>query len=230
MEGRRALEEALAAGAHLETLFFEPETEDTLSGKEPPGAKKLVVSQTVMKSISGATTPPGFLGVCEFVDEPAAVLMSKRPQLAVVLAGVNDPGNAGTILRSAWAAGGDAVFLGPGTVDVYNPKVVRASAGALFHVPISREVELGWLLEELRGMGLIRIGADPRAPAAYDEIDMTAPSAFVFGSEAWGIPEDVARGVDIKASVPMHGAADSLNVAVAASLFLFEAARQRRTV
>ncbi|MGH2690677.1 MAG: TrmH family RNA methyltransferase, partial [Actinomycetota bacterium] len=148
--------------------------------------------------------------------------------LCVVLADVRDPGNVGTILRSAWAVGAGAVFLGAGTADPYNPKVVRSSAGALFRVPWARGVALPWVLGGLGVRGFRRIAADPHGGAAYDEVDLTGRCALLFGNEAWGVPEEVVAGVDERATIPMQGQAESLNVGAAAAVFLFEAARQRR--
>jgi TrmH family RNA methyltransferase len=144
----------------------------------------------------------------------------------VVLAEVRDPGNLGTILRTSWAAGAGGVFLSRGTVDVYNPKAVRASAGALFHVPVAREVALPWILPELGNRDIQRLAADPTALPTYDEVDMTGPTALVFGNEAWGLAEEVAAAV--RASIPMRASAESVNVGIAAAVFLFEAVRQRR--
>jgi TrmH family RNA methyltransferase len=113
-------------------------------------------------------------------------------------------------------------------VDVYNPKVVRASAGALFHVPVAREVAVPWILTELGARNIRRVAADPTATATYDEVDMRGPSALVFGNEAWGLPGEAVAAVDERASIPMSASAESLNVGIAAAVFLFEAVRQRR--
>lgn len=232
VEGVIGIREALRSGAQLEALFVEAAAEDRLEGVlgpiEGPAPRVFEVSGEVMRSLSAATTPPGAVAIAGFVDVEAGDVLKGGLDLAVVLADVRDPGNAGTMLRTAWSAGAQAVFLGRGTVDVYNSKVVRATAGALFNLPIVREVEVRWLLDELGGRGVKRIAADPRGPVAYDEVDMTGPCAFVFGNEAWGVPEEVERHVDVRASIPMHPSAESLNVAIAAALFLFEAGRQRR--
>jgi TrmH family RNA methyltransferase len=143
---------------------------------------------------------------------------------ALVLDGLRDPGNLGTILRTADAAGVQAVFLAPGTVDAYNPKVVRAAMGAHFHVPL---VAAGWtaLAGRLRGLSLWL--AEARQGLAYDQVDWRQPSALIIGAEAAG-PGDAARRLAPKqVSIPMPGQAESLNAAVAAGIILFEAARQR---
>ena len=232
VEGVTGLEEALAARARLETVFVEqPASQRVAQVAERAaaiGVPVVEVGDRVMASISDAATPQGIVAIAGFVDQPAQRLVEPTPDLSVVLADVRDPGNVGTILRSAWAVGAGAVFLGAGTADVYNPKVVRATAGALFHVPIVRNVALPWLLDELGHRGVRRVAADPHSGTAYDEVDLTGRCVLVFGNEAWGVPEEVVHRVDERATIPMRGQAESLNVGAAAAVFLFEAARQRR--
>lgn len=232
VEGPTAVKEALESGRPVEMLIVEAGGEEGLAdvlGLAKRGATPVLhVSEPVMQAVSSATTPPGVVALASFLDTDAGALADRPLDLALVLAQVRDPGNLGTILRTAWAVGSDGVFLGEGTVDVYNPKAVRASAGAIFHVPFAREVELPWLLGVLEERGIRRIAADPRAPTVYDEVDMTGPCAFVLGNEAWGLPEEIGERVDVRASIPLPGSAESLNVGIAAALFLFEAVRQRR--
>jgi len=243
VEGTNGIEGALESGRRLEVLFVSRPT-----GATPPGATSqgegqfdglvetaraarvptFEVSPEVMQAISDADTPPGAVAIAPFVDVDPAQLLDSGSDLLVVLAEVRDPGNLGTILRTARAAGAGGVFLTKGTVDVYNPKVVRASAGALFHVPVAREVAVPWVLAELGSRHIRRVAADPSATASYDEVDMRGPSALVFGNEAWGLPGEAVAVVDERASIPMRASAESLNVGVAAAVFLFEAVRQRR--
>ncbi|GAC1367782.1 MAG: RNA methyltransferase [Actinomycetota bacterium] len=232
VEGTNGIEEALAVGRRPELLFV---TEPAPPSVAPllqlaKGARVPVhfVTPAVMESISGTQTPPGAVAIVAFVDREPSALLAGPSQLLVVVSQVRDPGNLGTILRSAWAAGVDGVFLTEGTVDVYNPKVVRASAGAIFRVPVAREVEIPWVLSELGRRQIRRVAADPMAVTPYYEVDMAGPCALVFGNEAWGLPEEVLAAVDERASIPMRASAESLNVGVAAAVFLFEALRQRR--
>jgi TrmH family RNA methyltransferase len=232
VEGVTGLEEALAAGAPLDTVFVEqpasPRVAQVAERAAQAGLPVVEVGERAMASISDAATPQGIAAISGFVDRPAAELLDPAPDLSVVLADVRDPGNVGTILRSAWAVAADAVFLGVGTADVYNPKVVRATAGALFRVPVARGVPIPWLLDELGRRGVRRVAADPHSGTAYDDVDLSGRCALVFGNEAWGVPEDAVDRVDERATIPMRGRAESLNVAAAAAVFLFEAARQRR--
>ncbi len=154
--------------------------------------------------------------------EPAGVEVLAQAGFVVVAAGVADPGNLGTILRTAEAAGADAVVLTPDTVDVTNPKVVRASAGALFHVPVVDQVELG----EVRVHGLRLLGTAAGGATSYAEADLTGRIAIAVGNEAHGLPDDAP--VDGWISIPHAGRAESLNAAMAAAVICFEAARQRR--
>jgi TrmH family RNA methyltransferase len=249
VEGANGIEEALESGNRLEVLFVSGPTGMASRGTASQGSasqggesqldglvekaraarvQTFEVSPEVMRAISDADTPPGAVAIAPFVDIDPLRLLDSGSDLLVVLAEVRDPGNLGTILRTARAAGAGGIFLSKGTVDVYNPKVVRASAGALFHVAVAREVAVPWVLTELGTRHIRRVAADPTASASYDEVDMRGPSALVFGNEAWGLPGEAVGAVDERASIPMKAAAESLNVGIAAALFLFEAVRQRR--
>jgi TrmH family RNA methyltransferase len=238
VEGTNGIEGALESGRRLEVLFVSRPTGATSQGEgqfdglvetaRTARVPTFEVSPEVMQAISDADTPPGAVAIAPFVDVDPTQLLDSGSDLLVVLAEVRDPGNLGTILRTARAARAGGVFLTKGTVDVYNPKVVRASAGALFHVPVAREVAVPWVLAELGSRHIRRVAADPSATASYDEVDMRGPSALVFGNEAWGLPGEAVAVVDERASIPMRASAESLNVGVAAAVFLFEAVRQRR--
>lgn len=191
--------------------------------------ERVEVTQPVMKAISGTATSPGVLALAKYIDCPAMELLSGSLGLVGVLAEVRDPGNAGTILRTCRAAGADAIYVTAGSVDIYNPKFVRASAGALFNVPVARDVDTSWLLAALGKRGFQRIATDPRGEVVYYQINFGGPTALVFGNEAWGIENDVMDLVDIRARIPMAGLTESLNVSIAAAVVLFEAARQRQT-
>lgn len=171
-------------------------------------------------------TPQGVVAV---VDMPASSLddLMASGDLILVLADVRDPGNAGTLLRSAVAAGGSGVIFGSGSVDPFHPKTVRAAAGALFSLPIVRGVEVGPTLDALAGAGFAVLAADMDAKAPHDRIDLTGRVAFVLGNEAWGLPGELAGHVGDWVSIAMPGPAESLNVGIAGSILLFETVRQR---
>jgi len=145
-----------------------------------------------------------------------------------VLVDVADPGNAGTLVRAAEAAGAAAVLFCGSSVDPSNAKCVRASAGALFHVPIASGGEVGPVLESLGELGVRRLATVVQGGRPYDEVDLTGPVALVLGSEAHGLAPSALDAVDERLSIPMDGRSESLNVAMAGSVLCFESLRQRR--
>jgi TrmH family RNA methyltransferase len=183
-----------------------------------------------MAAIAQTVTPQGIVAVCRFLDVPLTV--DPAPRLVALLAEVRDPGNAGTVIRVADAAGADAVVLTRSSVDVYNPKCARASAGSLFHLPVTVEADLATTVAELRGAGVQVLAADGAGPADLDELDATGdlarPTAWLFGNEAWGLPPDVRALADSVVRVPIHGRAESLNLATAAAVCLYGSARAQR--
>jgi len=229
VEGAGSVEEAIGNAGRLETLFHSDPADGLVERARAAGASVLRVSEGVMGRLASTVTPPGLVGVAAFLDVPLASLAVARG-CVVVLHAVRDPGNAGAVLRSTDAAGGDAVVFGGTSVDVYNPKTVRASAGSMFHVPIVRGVETVPALEQLRERGMRVLATDPEGDEDLFQLDLSTPSAFLFGNEAWGLPKEVAAAADATVRVPIAGGAESLNVAAAATAFLFEWARQRREV
>lgn len=228
IEGVRLAQEAIAAqsAAHLVlyTLTLEDErSRAAMRGLERLGAKVEAVSPQVMAAASDTQTPAGLLAVVSF----PTFLVAPRLSWALVADRLSDPGNLGTILRTADAAGVEAVYLLPGTVDAYNPKVVRAGMGAHFHLPI---LEATWETLPAQLRDLTPWLAEARDGARYDQVDWTKPHALIVGSEAEG-PSGAARTFAAqRVHIPMPGRAESLNAAVAAGVLLFEAVRQRAAV
>jgi RNA methyltransferase, TrmH family len=232
IEGAMGVGQALQSSGRINALFLGDSADNFPDLAKAARARKvpvMTVTAQVMRVISSTTNPQGVVAVGEFVDFKPADLLSRSPELVVVLAGVRDPGNAGTIVRSCAAVGVDALFLGDTTVDVYNPKFVRATAGAIFNLPFARNVEIPWLLEELGALNLNRVAADPRGEVVYDQVDFKRPSALILGNEAWGVAPEIAESADAVVSIPMKESVESLNVGMAATVLLFEAARQRRS-
>ena len=180
----------------------------------------------VLERVAGTVTPQPVLAVAPMPD--VVLDQAAGTTLVVVCVDVRDPGNAGSVLRSAEAAGAGAVVFCRGSVDVFNPKTVRSSAGSLFHVPVVSGGDPVEVLQRLGEGGFRRCAAMARGGRPYDEVDLTGPSAVIVGNEASGLPAEVQRHVDVAASIPMVGRAESLNVGVAAALLCFEALRQRR--
>jgi TrmH family RNA methyltransferase len=230
VEGAQGVLEALSAGAGVQELFVSPGSrerlEPVLGAARRSGVPVHEVSPDVMEHLTSTVTPQGVVAVAGFVDVPMSSL-AEETAFVPVLAEVRDPGNAGTILRSADASGSDAVVFTRSSVDVYNPKTVRASAGSLFHVPVVRDVELAEAIEELRGRGFAVLAASAEGDQSVYDADLAAPTAVLFGNEAWGLPADAVKLADRTLRVPIPGRAESLNLAAAATLVLFEASRQR---
>lgn len=180
----------------------------------------LLVSEEVMQAISDTTTSAGVLAVLPMKPRP----LPATPSLLLILDEINTPGNLGTMLRTAGAAGADGVLLGPGCVDLYNPKVVRGSMGAHLRLPVHSQT---WpeIAERVRGMQVWL--ATVEAEMAYTAVNWQQPSALIIGSEAAGAGTEARRIASGSITIPMHAATESLNAAMAAGIILFEAARQR---
>jgi TrmH family RNA methyltransferase len=166
------------------------------------------------------------MAVVPFVD--VALDELRTADFLVVCVDLRDPGNAGTVLRSAEAAGVDGVIFCDGSVDAYNPKTVRASAGSLFHVPVVVGGDAVEVLETISGWGVARVGADAHGGTDYTVIDLTRPTALVLGNEANGLSAPAQAALDQTVTIPMQGRSESLNVGMAAAVLCFEVARQRR--
>jgi TrmH family RNA methyltransferase len=228
VEGRQTVLEALASGAPLVDLFVGPQLERPGSVLDEARTRRVPVHQAtapILEHLTSTVTPQGVVAVCEYLDLPLIDLPAEA-DLVVVLAEVRDPGNAGTILRSADAFGADAVVFSTASVDPYNPKTVRASAGSLFHLPIVRGATGEDVAREVRSRGLTLLATGARAERSVYDTDLTVPVALVFGNEAHGIGPGVRALVDGMIRVPIRRA-ESLNLAAAATVVLAEAARQR---
>lgn len=205
---------------------------DIIGEARAAGARVHLADEEVIADISTTVTPQGVVGVCRFLDTPFEDILAARPKLVAVLAHVRDPGNAGTVLRCADAAGADAVILTDASVDLYNPKAVRASVGSLFHLPVAMGVPVEQAVQGLKDAGVRILAADGAGDRDLDEeLDKGAmgdPTAWVFGNEAWGLPEETRALADAVVSVPIHGKAESLNLATAAAVCLYASARAQR--
>ncbi|MGY1605365.1 TrmH family RNA methyltransferase [Geodermatophilus sp. SYSU D00815] len=223
-EGRQAVREALADPGSVREVLATPAaaeaSADLLAGTRVPVR---LVTEKAAASLSETVTPQGLLAVCDLRDVPPATLTAAPPRLAVALAELNDPGNAGTVLRTADACGAGAVVFGAGSADPYGGKVVRASAGSLFHVDVVRSVPLLPLLGDLRAAGVTVLAADGGGEAALDELGelLSGPVLWLFGNEARGVPAELAAAADARVRIPMRGRAESLNLAAAAAICLY---------
>ncbi|MBN1660626.1 MAG: RNA methyltransferase [Anaerolineae bacterium] len=225
VEGTRLIDEVTRAGIEPALLLYteawgESDAGHDLLARPPsPSDGAWPVSDEVLAACAHTETPQGVLAVVPVPRIPP------RPGLLLVIDGVRDPGNLGTILRSAEAAGTGQVLLAPGTVDLYNPKVVRGAMGAHFRLPAEAA---GWDEIAVRAASRAVWLADAAGDVAYDQVDWTAPSALIVGGEAEGAGGEAAALAGGRVYIPMAGGTESLNAAMAATVILFEAARQRR--
>ena len=231
LEGANVVSTALEAGADLEALYVAPGAEaicpELLALASSRGLEVLWLAPGVLERVSDTVTPQPVLAVAR--RRPPILGELAGADLVVVGVDVRDPGNAGTLVRSAEAAGAQGVVFCRGSVDVTNPKTVRASAGALFHVPVVEGGDPQEVLGVLGDLGLVRIGASARGGVPPEQADLTRRVALVFGNEAHGLPSDLASGLDGLVTIPMSGRAESLNLGMAAAILLYEAHRQRRS-
>jgi RNA methyltransferase, TrmH family len=241
-EGPQAVAEALRCGAQVTDLFVTVPARsrhaDLVTIAEDASVPVHVVSGEVMEDLAQTVTPQGLLAVCGFVDVPLGQVVSgiaatrPTPALVVLLANVRDPGNAGTVLRTADAAGARAVVFADASVDPYNGKCVRASAGSLFHLPVVAGARLEDAVQAMRQVGLRVVAADGRAGRSLDDPNVRdwlgEPIAWMFGNEAWGLPPELVALADEPVAVPIYGQAESLNLAAAAAVCLYASARAQR--
>ena len=236
-EGPQAVAEAFHCGAQVTDLFVtvpaRSRHHDLVAAMAAAGIPVHLVSGEVMDELAQTVTPQGLLAVCGFVDVPLAEVTARgRPQLVALLANVRDPGNAGTVLRTADAAGAHAVVFADASVDPYNGKCVRASAGSLFHLPVAAGARVDDAVVTLREAGLRIVAADGRAGRSLDDPEVQArlagPTAWMFGNEAWGLPPELVALADEPVAVPIYGRAESLNLAAAAAVCLYASARVQR--
>lgn len=227
LEGHRVVAAALEHGVVLVECLVGPEASteavEVVEQCRRAGVRIRVLGPGVAARLGDTVTSQAVLGVAPLHRHGADALAGA----SLVLVGdrISDPGNAGTMIRGAAAAGAPTMALGPGSVDVYNPKVVRASAGALFGVTVVEGATTVEILDAAASHGLRRLGAVARGGTSLDDVDLTGPTALVVGHEAHGLSD---LPLDGRVTIPMRGAGDSLNVAMAATVLLFEAARQRR--
>ena len=228
-EGAQAVREALAYGV-VHELFVTAAARDRHPDLvRAAGVPVSEVTEKAAAAMSETVTPQGILAVCDLVDQPVDDALGEGPMLVAVLCGIADPGNAGTVLRVADAAGADAVLFAGDTVDPHNGKCVRASAGSLFHLPVARTRHAVDALDACRAAGLDLVAADGHADDDLDTAaDLARPTAWVFGSEAHGLPAEIRAAADRSLRVPIHGKAESLNLATAAAVCLYTSARAQR--
>lgn len=230
LEGPQGLKEALQRPKLIEKIFateaFKEKYPELISRAEQSRVTLTLVSEAALKSLSDTTTPQGVVAVCQQFHVSLEDVLASKPKLIAFLAQIRDPGNAGTVLRAADAAGADAVVFSKGSVDIYNPKVVRSTTGSMFHLPFVVEADIDLAIETFKESGLQVLAADINGSslAGLDASTLVKPTVWLFGNEAWGLEPEVASLADTLVQVPIYGAAESLNLATAASVCLYASA------
>jgi TrmH family RNA methyltransferase len=230
IEGPKLLEEAIRAGLRVICVFVAQGSENLREVRALPAETEiLLLPKELLDSALTTEAPQPVAALVEQPDWTWAHVLGERKSaaLVVVVAGIQDPGNLGTILRSAEAFGADGVIALPGTVSAWNPKCVRASAGSVFRVPLIA-TSVPECFTNLREAGARILTTTVEAAEPLDMVDLTGPVAIILGNEGNGVPDVVTRQADVKVTITCPGAVESLNAAVAASVTLYEAARQRR--
>jgi len=231
IEGPHLLEEALRAGLQVRCVFVGERMQDWVEASGLPARTEVLVmpSGILASNLSTETPQP----VAALVETPEwawkDVLSARTTALVLVLAGIQDPGNLGTILRSAEAFGADGVLCLEGTVSAWNPKAVRASAGSVFRIPVL-QVHAADAMVQLREAGIHILATSVRGAAPADRVDLAGPVAILIGNEGNGVPADLEARADGTITIPCPGPVESLNAAVATSVLLYEAARQREAL
>jgi TrmH family RNA methyltransferase len=183
------------------------------------------VTERAAKALSDTVTPVGLVAVCSVPDVALADVIANRPRLVAVAVEISEPGNAGTLIRIADAMGADAVVLAANSVDPYNGKCLRASAGSIFSIPVITEPDGLRAVSTLAEAGLQVLATTVDGEVSLDEADLSGPTAWLFGPEAHGLPADLAARATHRVRIPMPGPAESLNVASAAAICLYQSAR-----
>jgi TrmH family RNA methyltransferase len=234
VEGPTLVLDACDAGVAVESAYVDADVEsDAVAAAadrlDRAGVGVYEVAGGVLARLGGAVTPQGIAAVVGLGTTAIDTVLAgiDRTRVVVVLAGVADPGNAGTLLRTAEAAGAGAVVFAGESVDPFAPKVVRSSAGSVFRVPIAVEPDAGLAMQRVAALGVRLVGLASRSGTPWHHADLSGSLALVLGNEAHGLPEPVEVGIDEWVSIPMAGRVESLNVAAAGAVVLFEAARQR---
>jgi TrmH family RNA methyltransferase len=237
-DGPKAVEGALSVEGCVVEVFATSTATEQYAALAAAAPRWTLVDDAALASLSDSVTPAGVVAVCRFLDQPLSSVVSRLGASAprtsttvAICADVRDPGNAGTVIRCAGAAGADGVILAGHSVDAYNPKTVRSSVGSLFHLPIAIETDPAVAVRAAQDTGLQVLAADGAGEVDLEDADeqLKRPTAWLFGNEAWGLPGELAALADHRVRIPIYGRAESLNLSTAAALCLYASARARRS-
>lgn len=235
VEGPQAVREAVNSRPELVVDVFITKAglerhRDLVAAVAAHSIELTVATDAVLEHMADTITPQGVIAVCGFMDVSLASVVASSPTLVALLHEVKDPGNVGNIIRTADAAGADAVIITNGSVDVFNPKVVRASTGSVFHLPVVTGVDLGEAVAQLKAAGVTIFATDAAGESIVtlrDSGRLATPTAWLLGNEAHGLSEADEKLADAIAAVPIYGAAESLSLQTAAAICLYESAFAR---
>jgi TrmH family RNA methyltransferase len=226
-DGPRAVEGALSVPGCVVEVFATGVALEQHADLLATAELVTAVDDRALASLSDAVNPAGLVAVCRHLDVPLADALTG--DLVAICADVRDPGNAGTVIRTADAAGAGGVVLAGSSVDAYNLKTVRATVGSLFHLPVAVETDPAAAVAAAQAAGYTVLAADGAGDVDLFDADLTGPTAWLFGNEAWGLPAGLAALADQRVAIPIHGRAESLNLATAAAVCLYASARAQRS-
>lgn len=230
LEGPQGLKEMVKAPELIQEVFATAESLDRypfeFEDLDNAGVLITEVSDRVMAALSDTKTPQGVIAVVEQLDVDLSAVIANKPQLLAILDQARDPGNAGTVIRAADAAGADAVILSRDSVDLYNPKVIRSTAGSIFHLANVVNQDSVEAISELKAAGIQVFAADAGGVLITElsQEELSRPTAWIFGNEAHGVSPEVLLAADKVIGLPIYGEAESLNIATAASVCLYASA------
>ncbi len=228
VEGDNSVDAAVSTGAATDVFVTERAAEKFADIVTAAGYMDVYVhpiTDRAAKSLSDTQTTTGIFALCTPVLWTPGKILNGKPQLVSVPVETSEPGNAGTLIRTSDAMGADGVIFAGETVDPLGSKVARASAGSLFHIPTARDTNIKDVLGKLRSSNLQILATVPQGDATLDEVDLSKPTAWLFGNEAHGLSKELLNAADIRVSIPLRGRAESLNLATAASICLYESAK-----
>ncbi|MGH3576151.1 MAG: TrmH family RNA methyltransferase [Mycobacterium sp.] len=227
-EGANLVEAASRRGLIREIFVTEPAAQRHAALLAEQHAPVHLVTERAAKALSDTVTPMGLVAVCELPRPGLPDVLAGAPRLVAVAVEIGEPGNAGTLIRIADAMGAAAVILGGHSVDPYNGKCLRASAGSIFSIPVVVAPDVGAAVTALQAAGLQVLATTVDGELSLEDAELTEPTAWLFGPESHGLPTAVARVADNRVRIPMLGGAQSLNVAGAAAICLYQSARAQR--
>lgn len=235
LDGVHLVEEALASGIPLDmAAFSESAASERLSSLahtvEESGGRAVVVADAIYAAVSPVQHPSGVVAIGRLTPASIDDVVRKRPQLLLLLDGVQDPGNLGAIIRAAEACGATGVIIGPGSADAFGWKALRGAMGSSLRVPILQRTPLMDTIRRLKSEGVRVVAAVPRAGTPLHDCDLHSATAILMGGEGTGLSEELLQAADARLTIPMKAPVESLNVAIASALVLYEASRQRTHV